>query len=50
MGMKRENVCMKNARTCDVQKLKASWAEIQSNLIALTSLIKHNPKMHETLL
>ena len=41
IGMKRKNVCMKNAWTCDVQTLKASWAETQSNLTAFTSLINY---------
>ena len=40
IGKKRNNVCMKNAWTCDVYKLKASWEKSNPILIELTLTIK----------
>ena len=40
---------MKNAWTCDVQKLKASWEKTQSNPISThINNQAHTSKMHET--
>jgi len=49
--MKRYNVCIKNARTCDVQNLKASLVKAQSKpTTTQTTIINHTSKMHETFL